>query len=72
MILCIELVVSYVILYDMAALDIVTRYTLCQSTKAEMCTNDERRRTERASPTLRHTLQRNWRRAQMCIAHFTI
>jgi hypothetical protein len=46
--------------------------TLCQNTKAEMRTNEEWRHVERASPTLRHVLQRNRRRAQMHVTHFTI
>jgi hypothetical protein len=46
--------------------------TLRQNSKAEIRTNEEWRHVERASPTLRHVLQRNRRRAQMHVTHFTI
>jgi hypothetical protein len=45
---------------------------LCQNTKAETSTNEERRRAELTSPTLHHTIQRNQRCAFACVAHFTI
>jgi hypothetical protein len=50
----------------------VLHHTLRQNTKAEMRINKERRRMERASPTLHHALKCNRRHIQIFIAHFTI
>jgi lambda repressor-like predicted transcriptional regulator len=46
--------------------------TLRQNTKVQTRTNEERRRAELASSTLHHVLQRNWRHAFTCVAHFII
>jgi hypothetical protein len=48
------------------------RLSLHQNTKAETCTNKERRYVKRTYLTLHHVLQRNRRHAQMRVAHFTI
>jgi hypothetical protein len=45
---------------------------LRQNTKVETHTNEERRRGELASPTLRHALQRNQRCVFTRVDHFTI
>jgi hypothetical protein len=52
--------------------NVVLFMSLRQNTKAETCTNEERRRAELASPMLHHALQRNQRRAFARVAHFTI